>query len=147
MSEYTIALRYAAAPRPDGTPSRSHTWTFGGGQTLRASAAPEYGGEPEHTNPEEGLVAAVAGCHMLTFLFVAARRGYAVTRYEDDPVGTLGKNADGRMAITQIRLRPRIAFGGDKQPGAEELTKLHEAAHRNCFIANSLSCEVTVESA
>jgi organic hydroperoxide reductase OsmC/OhrA len=145
MSEHTIALRYAAAPRSDANYPRSHTWTFTGNQTVRASAVPEYGGEPEHANPEEGLVAAVAGCHMLTFLAVAAKRGYAVTRYEDDPAGTLGKNAEGRMAITHVRLRPRIAFGGEKQPSAEELGKLHEAAHRNCFIANSLRCEVTVE--
>lgn len=145
MSEHTIALAYQRAQRPDGSYSRSHTWTFTGGQTLRASATPEFGGEDGHTNPEEGLVAALSGCHMLTFLAVAARRGYTVESYADDPVGELGKNAEGRMAITHIRLRPRIRFGADKQPDAAELEKLHEAAHRNCFIGTTLRCEVTVE--
>lgn len=145
MSEHTIALAYRNAARPDGSYSRSHTWTLTGNQVVRASATPEFDGEPDHTNPEEGLVAALSGCHMLTFLAVAARRGYIVDSYADDPVGELGKNAEGRMAITHIRLRPRIGFGGDKQPDATELARLHEAAHRNCFVGNSLCCKVTVE--
>lgn len=145
MSEYTVAIRYTGATRPDGAYSRSHTWGFTGDQTLRASAAPDYSGEADHANPEEGLVAALASCHMLTFLAIAAKRGYAVAAYEDDPVGVLGKNAEGRTAVTQVRLRPRIRFGSGKSPDGEELHKLHEAAHRNCFIASSVRCEVTVE--
>jgi organic hydroperoxide reductase OsmC/OhrA len=41
-------------------------------------------------------------------------------------------------------LRPKIAFNGNA-PGADELTKLHEAAHRNCFIGNSITAAVRVE--
>ena len=144
MSEFTVAVHYAADNRAGGSPSRAHTWTFSGQQTLRASAAAEYGGDPEHTNPEEALVAAVSGCHMLTFLVIAAKRGFAVEQYDDAAGGVLGKNAHGRMAVTHITLRPRIRFGGDKQPDAAALDQLHEAAHRNCFVANSLACEVTV---
>lgn len=147
MSEFTVEISWQRAPRP-GHPDdygRAHQWRLAGGQTVRASAAPEYAGDPDHSNPEEGLLAAVSSCHMLTFLAVAARRGYTVESYADDPVGELGKNAEGRMAITHIRLRPRIRFGADKQPDAAELEKLHEAAHRNCFIGTSLRCEVTVE--
>jgi organic hydroperoxide reductase OsmC/OhrA len=55
------------------------------------------------------------------------------------------KNAEGKMAITKVSLTPKITFSGDKKPSAEELDKMHHAAHDNCFIANSVKTEVTVE--
>jgi organic hydroperoxide reductase OsmC/OhrA len=55
------------------------------------------------------------------------------------------KNAEGKMAITRVTLKPKIKWSGDKQPSAEELEKIHHAAHDNCFIANSVKTEVTVE--
>jgi organic hydroperoxide reductase OsmC/OhrA len=146
MSEFTAEIRWQHAPR-DGHPddySRAHDWHLAGGQTLRASSAPEYAGDPTRTNPEEALVAAVSSCHMLTFLAVAGKRGFKVTSYTDKASGSLGKNAEGRLAVTQIVLRPKIAFDGNA-PGADELTKLHEAAHRNCFIGNSITAAVRVE--
>lgn len=146
MSEFTAEIRWQHAPR-DGHPddySRAHDWQLAGGQTLRASSAPEYAGDPTRTNPEEALVAAVSSCHMLTFLAVASKRGFKVTSYTDKASGSLGKNAEGRLAVTDIVLRPKIAFAG-AAPGADELTKLHEAAHRNCFIGNSITATVRVE--
>jgi len=44
-----------------------------------------------------------------------------------------------------VELRPKIRWSGDKTPTAEELDKMHHAAHDNCFIANSVKTEVTVE--
>ena len=145
MSEFTAEIRWQHTPR-DGHPddySRAHDWQLAGGQTLRASSAPEYAGDPTRTNPEEALVAAVSSCHMLTFLAVAAKRGVKVTSYTDKASGSLGKNAEGRLAVTEVVLRPQITFDG-AAPGAEELTKLHEAAHRNCFIGNSITGNVRV---
>ena len=145
MSEFTAEIRWQHAPRerhPDDY-SRAHDWELAGGQTLRASSAPEYAGDPTRTNPEEALVAAVSSCHMLTFLAVAAKRGFKVTSYTDKASGSLGKNAEGRLAVTEVVLRPQITFDG-AAPGAEELTKLHEAAHRNCFIGNSITGNVRV---
>jgi organic hydroperoxide reductase OsmC/OhrA len=55
------------------------------------------------------------------------------------------KNADGKLAITRVELRPKITFSGDKQPTSEELDKMHHAAHENCFIASSVKTEITVE--
>ena len=146
MSEFTAEIRWQHAPR-DGHPddySRAHDWHLAGGQTLRASAAPDYAGDAARTNPEQALVAAVSSCHMLTFLAIAAKRGFKVTSYADRASGTLGKNAEGRLAVTDIVLRPKIAFDGTA-PGADERTKLHDAAHRNCFIGNSLTTAVRVE--
>jgi organic hydroperoxide reductase OsmC/OhrA len=82
---------------------------------------------------------------MLTFLAICAKRGYVVDHYDDAASGLLDKNAEGRMAITRITLRPKAVFAGDKQPNAEDLAKLHERAHANCFIGTSIRAEVAVE--
>ena len=101
-------------------------------------------GNPAAANPETLLLASLASCHMLTFLAILSKRGYSVAHYSDRAVGTLGKNAEGRMAITHCRLNPVVGFYGDMQPDAAELRKFHESAHRNCFIANTLNCVVEI---
>ncbi|UNK48641.1 OsmC family protein [Lysobacter sp. S4-A87] len=127
--------------------SRDHEWVFDGGQRIAGSAAPEYLGNVAGVDPEEALVAALSSCHMLTLLAIAAKKGWVVDHYQDEAVGTLEKNSDGRLAVTRVVLRPRIVFAEGKGPAdAEALTKLHESAHRNCFIANSVKTEVTVEA-
>jgi organic hydroperoxide reductase OsmC/OhrA len=123
--------------------SRDHAWSFDGGVRVAASAAPTYLGNPELVDPEEAFVASVASCHMLTFLAIAARKRLVVESYEDAAVGHMEKNADGRLAITRVTLSPKIAFGS-QAPSAEELAHLHEQAHENCFIANSVRTEITV---
>ncbi len=54
------------------------------------------------------------------------------------------KNADGKLAITRVELRPKITWSGDRRPSAEELEKIHHSAHENYFIANSVKTDVTV---
>lgn len=125
--------------------SRDHLWTSGGGTSVAASAAPEYRGSAALMNPEEALVAALSSCHMLTFLAIAARDRLVVDGYEDEAEGFLEKNADGRLAITRVILRPRITFGGEA-PSAEILERLHQRAHRGCFIASSVKTEVSIET-
>jgi len=66
-----------------------------------------------------------------------------VLSYVDRPHGVVEKNEDGRLAITRINLRPKVVFEEDVDAAA--LAKLHKSAHRNCFVANSLRSEVTVE--
>jgi organic hydroperoxide reductase OsmC/OhrA len=85
---------------------------------------------------------------MLTFLAIASKRRLVVASYEDAAVGHLEKDAEGRLAVTRIELRPRIRFApGTTVPAATELARMHEAAHRECFIASSLRTEVTVVAA
>jgi organic hydroperoxide reductase OsmC/OhrA len=81
---------------------------------------------------------------MLTFLAVAANRGYVVDSYLDDAVAILGKNADGKMAVISATLAPKVAFSADRQPSAEDYAKMHERAHAGCFIANSVKATVDV---
>jgi len=133
---------------PEGRYSRAHRWRFDGGATVAASASPGNvpapWSDPAGVDPEEALVAAVSSCHMLWFLHLARDSGLNVAAYSDEARGTLGKGADGKMAVTRIVLRPNIAFAGEP-PTGEALAGLHHAAHERCFIANSLKSEVVVE--
>lgn len=81
---------------------------------------------------------------MLFFLSLAAQRGFVVDTYEDTAVGTLAKDADGKLAMTRIALRPAIRFAGTP-PDAAALAALHHAAHERCYVANSLKTEIVVE--
>ena len=125
--------------------SRDHGWIFPGGIEIAASAAPAFKGSPDRLDPEEAFVAAIASCHMLTFLALAARKGIVVDRYHDRAVGLLEKNDGGRLAITKVTLRPEIDFGGEP-PDELALAQLHQQSHHGCFLANSVRTTITVES-
>lgn len=125
---------------------RAHTWKFAGDIDVPASSAPEYLGDADRVDPEAGFVASLSSCHMLTFLAIAARKRLIVDRYEDDAVGVLEKNGDGKLAVTRVTLRPRVTFGGEA-PARDVLERLHESAHQHCFIANSVRTDVRVEPA
>jgi organic hydroperoxide reductase OsmC/OhrA len=133
----------------DGRYSRAHEWQFDGGARVHASASPHVVkvplSDPSGVDPEEAFVAAIASCHMLLFLGFAAKRGFAITAYEDNAIGVMGKAGEGREWMTRVTLRPRVAFAGDKRPTAEEVDTLHHQAHEACYIANSVKTEVVVE--
>ena len=125
------------------TYNRAHDWRFAA-TTVPASAAKEYRGEESRVNPEEALVASLSSCHMLTFLAVAAKRKLSLDSYHDDAVGVLEKNAAGKLAITRVTLRPKIQWSAGVTVSAEVLAQLHHDAHENCFVANSVTTEITV---
>jgi organic hydroperoxide reductase OsmC/OhrA len=127
--------------------SRDHTWGFEGGSEVAASAAPKFGGNTELVDPEEAFVAALSSCHMLTFLAIAARKRLVVENYDDEAMGVMEKNEDGRLAVTRVVLRPRIEWGGDKTPTSEQIDHIHHLAHEQCFIANSVRTNVSIEAA
>ncbi|MFA6236673.1 MAG: OsmC family protein [Bacteriovorax sp.] len=124
--------------------NRNHKITLGGNQVINNSAASEYLGNAGMSNPEELLASALASCHMLTFLAVACKSGYTVDSYIDNATATLDKNEEGKLAVTVIDLKPEVIFSGEKIPNQEQLKSLHEKAHRNCFIANSIKTKVNV---
>lgn len=126
------------------TYSRDHLWTFENNAELKASAAPKFLGNPQCVDPEAAFVASLSSCHLLTFLALCARQGIVVESYSDDAVGYLEKNAGGKFAVTRVELRPRIEFAAPKVPDAAGLAALHEQAHHECFIANSVLTQVTV---
>jgi organic hydroperoxide reductase OsmC/OhrA len=149
MSEHKATITWSRGGKDFGykSYSRDHVWKFGGGAEVPASAAPAYLGNPQRVDPEAALVAALSSCHMLTFLALASNKGFVVDSYEDEAVGHVEKNAQGKLAVTRVELRPKIVFGGEKKPAAADMEWLHEKAHRECFIANSVTTEVRVVAA
>lgn len=148
MSEHHASLSWSRGDSGFGYKefSRTHEWGFPrSGQTLRASSAPAFLGAKDCTDPEEGFTAALTSCHMLTFLAIASMSGYVVDEYTDTPTGYLEKDERGKHWISRVVMRPKIIFSGEKQPSVEDLEKLHEKAHRECFLANSVKTEVSWE--
>ena len=132
----------------DSRYSRAHTWTFDGGVRVPASSAlssvpPPYS-KAENVDPEEALVAAASSCHMLAFLYLAAKAGLVVDSYDDAAVGAMSRNSRGRLAVTSVLLSPEVVFSGSRSPSEAEVTALHHEAHEECYIANSISSEITV---
>jgi organic hydroperoxide reductase OsmC/OhrA len=82
---------------------------------------------------------------MLWFLSIAAKRRLVVDSYRDDAVGTMGKNAKGKIVVATVTLRPRVSFSGEKVPTRDEIVSLHHEAHDACYIANSITTEVRCE--
>jgi len=151
MAEHGAEIRWSRGDQPftDGRYSRRHVVRFDGGHAMPGSSSPHVVPPPMSdaaaVDPEEAFVASLASCHMLWFLSLACERGWCVDRYVDAAVGTLARDAAGRLAMTVVRLRPQVAFGGDRRPDAEELARLHHEAHAQCFIANSVKTEVRCE--
>lgn len=143
--------READAKFTDQRYSRGHSWSFDGGITVPASSSPLSVRLPfslaEAVDPEEALVAALSSCHMLTFLYVAAKQGFVVDAYADEAVGMMTRNEHGKFWVSKVTLHPAITFSGDKRPTAQQLGELHHLAHEECYIANSVKSEVVVEGA
>jgi organic hydroperoxide reductase OsmC/OhrA len=133
-----------------GRYSREHTWTFDGGLTVPASPSPAVVPAPwsnaSNVDPEEAFVASIASCHMLTFLWIAAKDGFQAESYRDEAVGVLAKNERGAMWISAVTLHPQIVWTGSKLPTAADLDRLHHRAHEDCFIANSVKTAITVDA-
>jgi len=131
--------------------SRAHTWTFDGGAVVPASSSPLVVPLPMSdaaaVDPEEAFVAALSSCHMLWFLDLAARAGYAIDSYEDAAEGRMGRNAPGKLVVEVVTLRPRTRVTGARVPDAASLAALHHRAHEECFLANSVRCEIRCEPA
>jgi organic hydroperoxide reductase OsmC/OhrA len=129
--------------------SRTHTWSFDGGASFRASASPANVrvplSDPSLVDPEETFVASLASCHMLVFLHVAALRGLVVDAYDDAASGYLLPMEDGRLVLGRIVLRPAVTFSPTTRATPSLLSDLHLAAHHGCFLANAVRSEITIE--
>lgn len=128
--------------------SREHQWIFDGGTVLKGSSSPHVVPEPYSNpaavDPEEALVVALASCHMLSFLYIAGKRGFVVDEYRDEATGKMSKNAAGKNWISEVTLHPKILFSGQKTPDQPEIAAMHHEAHEECFIANSVKTDVRV---
>lgn len=153
MHEYQarISWRRNGARFTDNRYSRGHEWSFDGGVIVSASSSPQVVPVPysklDAIDPEEAMVASASSCHMLFFLSLAAKQGFVVEGYVDEAIGVMEENSAGKLAFSRIILRPKVVFFGEPSPSAAEIESLHHAAHEECFIANSLRCEIVVEDA
>ncbi len=129
--------------------SRAHVLRFDGGAEVKASSSPHVVPVPlsdaQGVDPEEAFIASLSSCHMLFFLDFASRAKFRVDAYRDAAVGVMGKNADGKMMMTVVTLRPTVNFSGQRLPTTDEVTALHHRAHGECYIANSVKTDVRCE--
>jgi organic hydroperoxide reductase OsmC/OhrA len=151
MSNFTAEVIWERGEQAfvDNRYSRRHLIRFDGGAELAGSSSPHVVrpplSDPSAVDPEEQFVASIASCHMLWFLSLAAASRYRVDSYADTAEGVMEKNAEGRLAVTRVTLRPAVRFSGEKQPSRGELDRLHHEAHESCFIASSVKTEIRCE--
>jgi organic hydroperoxide reductase OsmC/OhrA len=151
MADYLATLHWTRGDQPfaDRRYSRRHTMHFDGGAVVPGSASPHVVAvplsDPAAVDPEEAFVASLSSCHLLWFLDIACRAGWVVDDYRDAAVGTMARNAQGKLAMTVVTLRPAVRFAGERVPDAAEHARLHHMAHAECFIANSVMTEVRCE--
>jgi organic hydroperoxide reductase OsmC/OhrA len=120
-------------------------WDFcsPGKPVVHCSNDPMLGGDPAKHNPEDMLVAALSSCHMLWYLHLCAVGGVIVLSYEDDAIGEMVMHRDGSGEFTSVLLRPQIRVTAESD--RQEAARLHEEAHRFCFIARSMNFPVRIE--
>lgn len=122
--------------------SRSYSIAIDGKPELRGSADPSFRGDPGRHNPEDWLLAAASGCHMLSYLALCARRGLCITDYRDHADAELSLEPGREGRLSRITLRPRVAVRSDEERALA--FDLHAAAHAGCFIADSCSTPIEV---
>lgn len=151
MAQYFATISWSRGDQKfsDNQYSRAHLWSFDGGAIVEASSSPHIVPLPysveSNVDPEEAFVASLSSCHMLFFLSIAAKKRLIVDSYDDEAVGTMGKDSEGREFVETVTLKPKAVFSGEKQPTEEVLEKMHHQAHELCFIANSVKTKILTE--
>jgi organic hydroperoxide reductase OsmC/OhrA len=151
MANYIARVEWSRGQQVfvDNRYSRKHRIEFDGGVEISASSSPHVVPIPysdiSAVDPEEMFVASLSSCHMLWFLSIAAKAGYIVDSYTDNAEGKMEKNNSNKLIMSQVMLRPKVAFSGNQQPAITDITRMHHQAHEECFIANSVKTTVICE--
>jgi organic hydroperoxide reductase OsmC/OhrA len=128
---------------------RDHELGGDGKPAIPGSSDPRFRGDAARWNPEELLVASLAGCHQLWYLHLCADAGVVVVAYEDHPEGVIAEAAPGEGGFERVTLRPRVMLAPGSDP--ELARRLHGEAHGKCNIARSVAfpvlCEPTIVTA
>jgi organic hydroperoxide reductase OsmC/OhrA len=147
IHEATVEWRRLTPDFEYATYDRGHWLAFPGDIRMPGAAArgniPATAPVSAGVDPEQAFVASLSSCHMLWFLHIAQTATLVVDRYVDRAAGELAKDAEGKLAMTRVVLKPTVTFSG-RQPTPEEVHALHERAHEQCFIANSVKTEVAI---
>jgi organic hydroperoxide reductase OsmC/OhrA len=126
-----------------GPSGRDFSLRTGTGAAIAGSAPDVFKGDGTRASPEDMTVAALAACHLLTYLALCARKGIRVVAYEDESEATLDRVGPGKTKFVEAILRPRVRVADAAHVGAA--TALHHDAHEACFVANSVNFPVRVE--
>jgi len=121
---------------------RSHIIQIAGKPDLPASSDTPFRGDGTRHNPEDMLLSALSSCHMLWYLHLCADAGIIVTEYRDEATGTMVQTVNGGH-FTEVTLHPQVTITDASM--VEKAKELHDDAHRNCFIANSVNFPVKHE--
>jgi organic hydroperoxide reductase OsmC/OhrA len=127
------------------TYGRDYTAVSKGKPVLQGSSAPAFLGDPAKWNPEDMLVASISACHKLWYLHLCAVNKVVVTSYFDRAIGyMIDEHPTGKGHFTKVILHPEVEItsGSDKVLAS----KLHEQAHHECFLANSVNFEIQCEA-
>ena len=141
---YTLALQWTGNTG-EGTAhyrsyKRTHTVEIAHKAPMLCSSDTAFRGDADLYNPEDLLVASIAGCHMLWYLHLCADKGVLVTTYSDQPVGTLLIDAQGVGRFSEVHLDPKVKVADASM--ITQALELHQQAHHFCFIANSCNFPV-----
>jgi len=122
--------------------SRDYDIEMAGKAVIKASADPNYRGDPARHNPEDMLVATLSACHMLWYLHFCAVNKIVVEAYDDHAEGVMTTHKNGSGEFTEVILRPKIGISSGDM---EKAKALHHDAHEFCFIARSVNFPVRCE--
>jgi len=123
--------------------SRTHRIEIAGKRAIEATSDPSFHGDPTLHNPEDLLVASLSSCHMLWYLVLCVARRIPILAYEDEAYGIMAETPrPGRFV--EVVLRPKVTVG--KGADLALAAKLHERAHAECFVANSVNFPVRHEA-
>ncbi|HEV7206650.1 MAG TPA: OsmC family protein [Jatrophihabitans sp.] len=123
---------------------RSHEVTSGSKAAIAGSSAPAFRGDAARWNPEELVTAALANCHMLAFLHLAADAGVVVVAYRDEASGSMTQTPGGGGHMTEVVLRPEVTVRDAES--VDHCAALHDKAHELCFVAASVAFPVRHEA-
>ena len=136
---------------PDASFSRNNVMNSVGKADVPGSAPGVYGGDVSRYNPEELLLMSLSECHMLTYLAIAAKKRMTIIAYEDRATGTLGLGENGiksgppgKMSMQEVTLRPKVTVA--RGTDLADAMAIHEKAHANCFMSNSVNFPVKHEA-
>ncbi len=128
-------------PARPGALARRHLIAAEGKPDIVGSSAKVFHGETSRWNPEELLIAALAQCHFLSFVYLAGGAGIDIRAFEMEATGILAWDSAGKGQMTRVELRPFVSVPGGQRDQAQAL---HHEAHEACFIARSVNFEVAV---
>jgi organic hydroperoxide reductase OsmC/OhrA len=144
--DYAVSLTWTGAKSGPTTSyqaySREYEYRCGDKAPMRGSSDPHFRGDPTLYNPEEQLVVSLSTCHLLSYLAECARAGVHIIAYEDTAQGTMTVH-NGKLRFTDVVLRPRVTVA--KGANVAKARELHEPAHADCYIANSVNFPVRHE--